>query len=159
MTKVRIIGVGSPVGDGALGWVFVDRFRQQARYDQSMVEVVKCLSPATELFSLLQGTELLILVDAVASDQAGKIYLLDQDELHLRQDFISSHGMDVVTALDLAGSLHLLPDRLWIYGIGVLESVEGEGSLSGEVDQAVSLLVAQIEALLDKLFAEEVGSL
>lgn len=145
MIKLRVIGVGSVQGDDKVGWAFIDFFQAHAIYDVKDVEVIKCQTPATELFHLLQGAQRVILIDAVASDQAGKLYQLDLEELHLRQDFISSHGMDVVTALDLAKALNQLPSELSVFGVGLEAAPETlSGELSDDVKAALPGLLEMV---------------
>ena len=123
MSRVRILGIGSPSGDDQAGWLAVEALQDigvGARLD-------KLDRPGANLISLLEHAERVILVDAMQSSGApGRIIRFDEQDWSGYRQGLSSHGFGVLDALSLAQALGCLPPRLELYGIEIASANPGE---------------------------------
>lgn len=111
---VRIIGCGNRErGDDAVGLFVADRLRE------SGVEAEAYSGDPVGLMHLWDSSDDVLLVDAVRTGASlGAVYLWDGLQPHLAGSCpTSSHGLDVVQAIELARALHRLPKQLRICGI------------------------------------------
>lgn len=113
----QVICLGSFQGSDRLGWDIAQALEQRIKEQGTAdIRVRACASPA-QLPALLADTEALLIVDALAGVPAGEVRLLMPEALQ-RTPAFSSHGMDLVMALDLARALGDLPAQVRIVGIG-----------------------------------------
>jgi hydrogenase maturation protease len=135
--SVRILGIGSPVGDDQAGWLTVDAL-QSAGLDD--VEIEKLDRPGANLIPMLEGTPWVILVDAMQSGgQPGWVQRFDREDWPRYSSGLSSHGFGVLDALMLAQSLGSLPPRLDLYGIEI-----GSANPGDEVAAVISVAARQL---------------
>lgn len=114
----QVICLGSFQGNDRLGWDIAAALEQcLAEQGSADIRVRACASPA-QLPGMLADTEALLIVDALAGAPAGAVRTLDPQDLK-RTPAWSSHGVDLVMALDLAHALGELPEHVRIVGIGV----------------------------------------
>ncbi len=115
---IRIIGIGSPFGDDAVG---LEVARILAEAPPANCEVIAADRPGATLLELLDGVDAAIVVDAVRSEAPpGFIHELGFDDLDRSAvRFVSSHDLDVVTAIQLARKLGRIPSRGRIIGIEI----------------------------------------
>lgn len=101
---IRIIGIGSPFGDDAVG---LEIARLIAEAPPPNCEVLAADRPGTKLVDLLEGANATILIDAVHSGMPpGTIHELPFDELEgSTARFVSSHDLGVAAAIQLAHKL------------------------------------------------------
>jgi hydrogenase maturation protease len=145
MSRVRILGIGSPLGDDQAGWLTVDALLA-AGLDE--IDVMKLDRPGANLIPLLEGASRVVLIDAMQGDgPAGEIHRFDQQDWPSYSHGLSSHGFGVVAALMLARELGSLPPRLDLYGIEIGSVCPGE-SAGDEVHAAAQQLAAIIVSSL-----------
>lgn len=141
----RVVCLGSYQGADQLGWLLADALdavRARDRAAAAAFEVRRCASPA-QMLGLMAGAEAVMIVDAVPQLGAGRVQRLDPGAL--TQDAAwSSHGLDLVTALEIVQTLGDMPSRFEILGIGVGTRDADPQVLAMEVMPAV---LAQIDAL------------
>lgn len=114
----QVICLGSFQDSDRLGWDIAQALEQRlAEQGVADIRVRACASPA-QLPALLAGTGGLLIVDALAGVPAGEVRVLMPEELE-RAPAFSSHGVDLVTALELARALGDLPQTVRIVGIGI----------------------------------------
>jgi hydrogenase maturation protease len=139
---IRVVGIGSPMGDDAVAWEVVARLRQ--REWPHDIELWT-LEGGQRLLDILDGRGRLILVDALApAGNPGAIRRFDWPDSGvevLRPG--STHDLRPAAVLELAAMLGLLPAQVSIH------AVEGEGfapetGLSAKVRAAVGELVRRI---------------
>ena len=123
MSRVRILGIGSPSGDDQAGWLAVE-----ALLDIGVkASLDKLDRPGANLISLLEHAERVILVDAMQSGGSpGRIIHFDEQDWSRYRQGLSSHGFGVLDALSLAQALGCLPPRLELYGIEIASANPGE---------------------------------
>jgi hydrogenase maturation protease len=150
---IKIIGIGQSLrGDDAVGLAAV-RFwqeRYQANIESSNLQVELAELPGIGLLSLLEGTSIAILVDAVHSNsKPGTIHLLSNDQLEAFTGGASSaHGWGVTETLSLGEKLlpSSMPEKIIIIGIEAGNLSLGE-SLSPQVEQ----VLPEVARLIDQL--------
>lgn len=115
---IRIIGIGSPFGDDAAG---LEAARLLAQDPPPNCEVIAADRPGTDLLELIAGADAVILIDAVRSKApAGALHELGFDELEgSAAGFVSSHGLGVAAAIQLARRLGRAPERGTVLGIEI----------------------------------------
>jgi hydrogenase maturation protease len=150
--RVLVIGVGNDFrGDDAVGLAVARRLEQQA---MDGIAVIEAPGEAASLIDAWDGTDAVILVDAVHSDYApGAIHRLSRRALTQDADIFhqSTHTISVPDAIELAAATKRLPRRLIVIGIegkrfqaGVGLSPEVEAALSGAVDAVLREAQAMI---------------
>jgi hydrogenase maturation protease len=140
----RIIGVGQEwAGDDGVGIAVVRRLRQ----DGARIDLVETAEPTQLIHLLTDGADPVILVDAVVDEgPSGCVLNIDaQTPGQHRERLLSTHGVGVIDAIELARITH--PDRvaksIFVLGITIqLTSRRGKG-LSTAVDAAVPRAAAQ----------------
>ena len=115
---IRIIGIGSPFGDDAVG---LEIARTLAQAPPPNCEVIAVDRPGTRLVDLLDGARAAIIIDAVRSGaHPGTIHEIPFDELgRSATHLVSSHDLGVAAALQLAQNLGRRPSVGKIIGIEV----------------------------------------
>lgn len=146
MSRVRILGIGSPSGDDQAGWLVVDALVGcGVRTDDELV-IEKLDRPGADLIPRLEDTGWVVLVDAMRSGgQAGTIRHFGQQDWPEYGGGLSSHGFGVLDALTLARELGCLPPRLDLYGIEIGSALPGEtpgGAVQGAIRQLAAIIAA-----------------
>jgi hydrogenase maturation protease len=142
---IRVIGVGSPHGDDAVGLVAV-RLLRAAASDGSIE--FHAVDSGQRLLDFLDGQGSLILIDALRRESAiaGTIQRLTwPDERIEALHPGSTHALGVPQALQLAEALGQLPKQMVIFAIEIGASVPGE-QLSPAVAAALPELVNRVRA-------------
>ena len=136
----RVLGVGSPHGDDAVGWRVVEMLRRRSGVSAHLAAV-----EPTQVLDHLGGCRRLILVDACRSNQpAGTVIRLQWPDAMLRsRPRRSSHGMDVADSLALAETLGWLPPEVIVWSVEVGRCEPGQ-DLTPEVRRALPELERQV---------------
>lgn len=115
---IRIIGIGSPFGDDAVG---LEAARILAQTPPPNCEVIAADRPGAGLLELIRGIDAAILVDAVHSGAPpGTLHELNFEELGNGQlSFPGTHDLGVAAALQLARKLGRAPARGKMLGIEI----------------------------------------
>ncbi|MCL5061150.1 MAG: hydrogenase maturation protease [Candidatus Thermoplasmatota archaeon] len=145
MSRVRILGIGSPSGDDQAGWLTVDALLAAGVQHGDGVSIEKLDRPGAGLITHLGNASRVILIDAVQNgDQPGRIRRFDQKDWPTYGQGFSSHGFGVLDALLLARALGGMPPRLDLYGVEIGGVVQG--AQPGTEVQAAALQLAAIIA-------------
>jgi len=140
---VRVIGLGSPFGDDALGWQAVAALGRLPL--PSHVTLRFCRDPAVDLLPALRGAQRAVLVDAVVDGgPAGRVTTCDRAQLADAGLHFSSHGIGVPALLDLADALGDAPAELALVGISMAEPAGAAPGLSPQVAAALPALLDAI---------------
>ncbi len=146
MSRVRILGIGSPSGDDQAGWLTVDALAACGVPADRDVALEKLDRPGARLIALLENAGWVVLVDAMQSGgQPGRIKRFDRNGWQDCAHGLSSHGLGVIEALSLARALGTLPPRLDLYGIEIAAAGPGD-RISVEVHAAAKKLARHIAA-------------
>jgi len=145
---IRVVGVGSPLGDDALAWEVVRKLRERLEASHPGIEF-HAVEGGQRALDALDGRGTLFLVDAVAGGGTpGSIHHFDWPDQRveaLRPG--STHHLRPAEALRLAAALGILPPRVKVFGIEA-ESFDPGSALSPSVAAAVPELVGCIRKKL-----------
>ena len=123
MSNVKIIGIGSPYGNDSVGWRVIENLKQQHMLSTLLperVELIETDRPGINLVQLWQGAEIVILIDAILDrPNHGEVRCLSKEELITAHHSVSTHELDVASAIALAEKLNILPEKLLIIGLGI----------------------------------------
>jgi hydrogenase maturation protease len=142
MLVTKIIGLGNPfMGDDAVGVVVARKLRQ---YEQNSVSILEGGLAGLNLLHEMEGTDRLILIDAVHSQsKAGTIFrftvpqdLEKLEKLAWGTSASSTHTFGLAEALTLAHTLEVLPTHVVLYGIE-LEQIQKGHALSPTISKAM----------------------
>jgi hydrogenase maturation protease len=138
---IRIIGIGSPLGDDAAGLVAA---RRLAAAPPAGCRVIAADRPGAGLIDLLEGAAAVIIIDAVRSDAApGAIHDLDLRQVgQLGERMVSSHDIGVAAAIALAARLGRAPARGRLIGIEVSSDNRSPEVISPAVQDAIERAIA-----------------
>lgn len=137
--SVRVICVGSPFGDDALGLRVAPLLEREL--EPARVEVSCHDRPGVRLLEALDGAEKVVLVDGVRSGAApGSVHRIEGAAI-FRQlaRHTSTHGFGLADALALAVQLGDAPDALVLYGVEI-ESAAPAAGMSTAVEAALPAL-------------------
>ncbi len=140
MGRVRVVALGSDHGDDRAGW---DAARLAAPRLPPGADVVLTGDP----LAVLEGrADALVVVDACrGAGPPGSVHRFDWPAPGLaRVGAVSSHGVGVAAALDLAAALGRLPPRVVVFAVEAGAGGPG-GGLSPAVAAAVPALAAAVE--------------
>ncbi len=141
-----VVGIGNPErGDDAAGRLVARRLREIASVE---IEIAESDGESTTLLALLEGAERAILIDAcVSGAEAGTVRRFDVSAAPLPEArfSISTHGLGLGAAVELARALGQLPPRTIVYAIEAAGFETGE-PLSPAVAAAVAETTNRISA-------------
>lgn len=151
---IRVIGVGSPLGDDALAWQVVQKAQQEKAWGDKIE--FHALEGGQRLLDILDGRGALVMVDALAPPvPPGTIHRLEWPNPRLKALRPgTTHHLSPAEALELADTLGLLPPRVVIWAIAG-EAFDPQAGLSSAVAAAVPELVRGVVAELDGLLSAE----
>jgi hydrogenase maturation protease len=133
-----IVGLGSPHGDDQLGWVAIDRLRPLLPDAISARKV----RDGFELLEVLEGHDSAVIIDAAApTGRPGSIRSFKWPSPELVHCIpLSSHGLGLVEAIQLAETLGRLPDHVKIYTIEAQDTSPG-APLGDDIARQLDALV------------------
>jgi hydrogenase maturation protease len=149
--NARIVGLGQRLaGDDGVGLAIVDRLR--ALGAPSGVELVEA-SDAGELLTLLETARPVIVVDAiVGAGPPGEVVDVDAAQIGgaCGRPLLSSHGLDVCDAIELARTLfgQGASPQVRVVGVRIAPPARGTCGLSPTIDAAVARAAAAVLARL-----------
>ncbi len=145
MGLVRIIGLGNVLaGDDGVGILAARRLKarlgkQQADLVEVQVEVIEAELVGLEVLDLMEGADVVMLVDAARSGHPpGTLHRLEVSDGPIGKTLFphSTHALNAVDALELGRTLGTLPPRVIVFGIEAGTLRAGE-ALSPEVARAL----------------------
>jgi hydrogenase maturation protease len=145
--RIKVIGLGSPQGDDAIGLEVARELSRETL--PGGASAVACDRPGVDLLDELEGIDAAVLVDALRSGASpGSVRVLSPGQL-ARGHALSSHALGVGDALALAAALGRPRPRLRIVAVE-LDAERGEG-LSSAGRGAVPEACRRVRALLTEL--------
>lgn len=146
--RARIIAMGQDAaGDDGVGLAVLEWLR--ARGVPDGVELV-CAAEDAALVGLLETLAPVVLVDAVLGSPAGKVLDLAPEELAAALRPLSTHGMGVAQAIELARVLTptAVSPSIRVVGVTIARPERYERRLSPEVAAAVPRAGTRVLALV-----------
>ena len=146
VARPLVIGIGNPfAGDDAAGRLVARRLAETVE----SVDVAQATGMASEIIALFEGRERVFIIDACHSGcPPGSLHRFDAREGPLPAGLsnLSTHGVGLTAAIELARALGGLPPNCIVYAI------EGECfDLGAEVSSSVS---SNIERLVERVTDE-----
>jgi hydrogenase maturation protease len=143
--RALVIGIGNDYrGDDGAGLQIARRIRE------AKLDGVAVREKAGDMGALIEswaGLGMVILIDAVQSGaRPGTVFRFDACAQPIPSAFasrVSSHGVGVAEAIELAQTLDQMPERLIVYGVEGLVFNNGIG-LSPAVERAISEVADRI---------------
>jgi hydrogenase maturation protease len=159
---IRVIGIGSPFGDDAVG---LEAARTLAKNPPPDCEVIAADRPGASLIELLDGAGAAILIDAVRSGSPpGTLHELSFDDLdacaapflsrttHSLCAFVSSHDLGVAASVQLARKLGRAPSEGRVLGIEIAPArYAAPGRFSESAQQALRLALVRVRVLAKEI--------
>jgi hydrogenase maturation protease len=145
-----IIGCGNRErSDDGAGILIAERLRELG------IEADTCPGEPCDLMDAWKGADDVIVVDAVVTGApAGTVQVWDgRQPLTSIRTKISTHGLGIAEAIELAHVLHCLPTRLRIYGVeGQRFELGAEVSFKVQhaIEEVVRRIIAEVSAARDR---------
>ena len=144
MNRIKILGIGSPFGDDQAGWKVIENLQKHLIHSPHIVLESED-RPGVRLIELMHGFHTVFIIDAVKSgNEVGTIHRFKNDVILDCQNRFSTHGLSILEAIQLASTLHELPDTLIFYGIEV-DTIILDSTLSQRVEEAIKKLVKRLK--------------
>ena len=148
MSRIKIIGIGSPFGNDDFGWRVIRKLEEE--YKLPHVKFIVSDRPGTTLLEHLKGSDIAILVDAIDDvSHAGEIRQLSAAELASLHRPVSSHAFGVSETLALGQALNMLPQTITLFGL-CLDS----NGITGASEKALSQICKHIDMYIRQLPAQ-----
>ena len=145
MDKTLVLGLGNPIlSDDGIGPRIAGEL--EGRVDGN-VTVMEASLTGLNLLELLVGYGRVIIIDAIKTSEGepGRIYRLDIEDFNSTRHAVSTHDVDLATALELGKRLGLdLPRKIDILAIEVAETDRFGEEFTPEVAEAIPLCVEMI---------------
>ena len=153
MALVKIIGVGSPLAPDSVAWDVIERVESLLRAGSRFASAVvtQCVDrPGIELLAQIQGSEAVILVDAMQSGaEPGAWRPVTLDELTADITYCSTHAFGLAETLALGRVINVLPPQLHVFGVEVGGAFQRDISGS-QLDQLAAEIVHKVQLLCSK---------
>lgn len=147
--SIRIIGVGSPFGDDRLGWMAAEQLRQSRRFAAFPPDSISISTrdrPGVLLTPEWEAAAKVLLLDAVHSGAPpGTLHRMEGQEIVSRGQSLSSHGLGIAEALELARALGAPAEAFVLHGIEADPRNDSGETLSAAVQRALPALCNRVE--------------
>lgn len=153
MSNVRIIGIGSPFGNDTIGWRVIDGLKNRhiiSTLQRERIDLITTDRPGMNLVQMLEGASFVILVDAIVDKRHhGELIKANVSHLLDAANPVSSHNLQIASALALANKLGSLPEKTILFGLGIDETAEVLVS-----EESITKLIDAITNELECYYAE-----
>lgn len=154
-----VIGCGNEfASDDAVG-LQVIRSLREAKQDQlpDGVELIEAGTPGLNLLDLWDRSDRVIMVDAIKSGaEPGTVHSFDASLLPPRDVMpVSSHGINIIDAVELGRLLGRLPAQMTIIGVEILSEEPFHVGLTPEVVAAVPVARERVQETILNILSME----
>lgn len=156
-TFLKIIGVGSPMGDDDIGWRVIDALSVAEWLHPWMgrgVELISLDRPGVALLEELGGAEQVVVIDAMVSGrEPGTVAYFKWPFSIEEAGLLSSHGFGLGEALRLGQALGSLPPKLGVWGVEIqpITSATVSGSWSQEkISKILQPIENELQSIIDR---------
>ena len=158
-TFLKIIGVGSPVGDDDIGWRVSDAL-SVAQWLQPWlghgVELMSLDRPGVALLEQMGGGSQVVLIDAMSSGRSPEAVVCFTWPFSTEAaGLLSSHGFGVGEALSLGQVLGALPPKIWVWGVEI-RLAKGDVGGGRWTTEQISKILQPIEKHLQSVIDREI---
>jgi len=162
MSRVIVVGVGSPYGEDKLGWEVVRQLRLNPKIQGLSAQnvVIHCADrPGIDLLNVINQTNTVLIIDAAVSDfPPGTITRLEKNDIEalLKNTYTSSHDFGVLQTIALGKALNQLPEKIVVLGItvaneNVVQDSFGNKKLSlsqAHMNRFIDIIIDELENLV-----------
>lgn len=149
MSKLHVLGIGSPFGDDQLGWEVVKLLQQKPAlycFSLDQLHITCCDRPGMHLLELMKPAQTVFLIDAIKTGaMIGTVHRFQNEEIEGVGDPLSTHDLGISAAMKMGATLQVLPPKVVLYGIEVGD-VQFQFALSEPIKQAVKALSVRVES-------------
>lgn len=140
MSKLAVIGVGSPFADDHIAYDVIQLLQQESLPSVSLQYYDR---PGWYLLEYMQDFDVVHLIDAIISEKPiGTLHRYDDiDYFKTQNSLLSSHSFGLAETLLLGQSLNQLPTQLVIHGIEIAVNRSDDAKLK----EACAALVGKIK--------------
>ena len=131
LTKVAIIGIGSPYENDELGWRAIDELQKNKNIQvlkEKGLTLFKLDRPGITIADSLKSYEHVLIIDSIKPNQpdqpihrAQSFICIDALQLDSTSSQLSSHELGVVESLTLLSTLDKMPKQLLIFGVSEIK--------------------------------------
>ena len=151
--KTLVIGLGNTLlqDDGA--GICVAREVRKRIEDRDNVDIVEASLGGIGLLDLMQGYDIVFIVDAIktANSVPGRTLRCNVEDLGRPTYASGPHFLDVRTAVELGTRCgYKMPRHIEIFAVEIIDNTDFSESLTPEVEKAIPLLTAEIIAEIRK---------
>ncbi|TWT48049.1 hypothetical protein Pla22_50490 [Rubripirellula amarantea] len=146
--KTLVVGIGSPHGDDAIGWLVADALKESTDGGETRIE--KAASPI-EIFNAIDDCERLILCDGCSGlGSPGDTRRWQWPSSEFGQvNWSGTHDFSLIATLQLGERLNRLPPQVVVWAIEIDTNRVGD-TLSPSVASAIPDFVQQIKQEMAK---------
>lgn len=157
ITPITVLGAGNPImGDDGVGLELLAQV-QQLRPDRS-ISYIDGGTGGMELLPVVQEATCLLILDAVAGQEPGRVMRLSGDQVpRLLSTKLSPHQVGLLDVFAAARMLGTEPSEVEVVGV-VPDSIDLRLGLSEPVTAALPAALAAAVAVLDRWLGQELQS-
>ena len=149
MTKLHVLGIGSPFGDDQLGWEVVKLLQQKPTlhcFGPDQLHIDHYDRPGMHLLELMKPAQTVFLIDAIKTGAIiGTIHRFQNEEIEGIGDRLSTHDLGISAAMKIGAILQVLPPKVVLYGIEISDA-PFQFALSEPIKQAIKALSVRVES-------------
>lgn len=119
--KTKLIGIGSPQFQDEAGWMMIDAISKIDSLKNSY-DLLKLDRPGLRLIEEIENQSKVIIYDAAIGLNPGEIKPIKPQDYSIHYQPLSSHGVGVIQALEMAQLLGKYPKELTLIAIGAGEA-------------------------------------
>ncbi len=146
--KTIVVGLGNPIlSDDGVGIRIARELKERIGNSGGSVDVVELYAGGIRLMDALMGYERALIIDALVTESSspGEIFDLSPSDLVSTRNTVSTHDMNLPTALEMGKMLELpLPSDIKIWGIGAKDVETFSEELTEDVARAVPVVLGEI---------------
>ncbi len=143
--KTLIIGIGNPIlTDDGVGIRIASEIRKRCLPD---VDVIEVSLSGIRLLDYIAGYDKLVIIDSIKTEGGipGTLYELGLEDLGSPGDPSYSHGVGIVTAIELGKKLgYEIPERVEIYAVEVADNLTFHEGCGPEMEARIPDLTERI---------------
>ncbi len=139
-----ILGMGNPIlTDDGVGIKIARKLKE----DNPELEVVETSEAGMALLDFVVGYDKLIIIDSIKTEQGkpGELYKLGLEDFKPDMGFLSSHGVDIATAVELGRRAgYKMPEYISLYAVEIKDNSTFGEKCTEEIEERIPFIVKQI---------------